>query len=214
MSSNPFEEISEEMVLAAIERAERHSHTDRSGAAVWTILQHLGLTPRSRGARQARHELQSLHDAGWLERSPRTRTGIWSLTSTGRRRLRNAKNVPALPESPQHRAWRDARTLAGQEIEQFRDDLRVAVDDAAALLQRDRAAHSDVWFELGGRLGRAAWRVGSATHCLREWQEPDDLYADVDVKREPGDEQLDPDERARLVVRRAGRRNPNQWLPG
>ena len=138
----------------------------------------------------------------------------WELTSAGRRRLQRARragSVPPLPESPQHRAWRDARTAAAQEIERFRASLRDRLDEAALLLEADEPPHSDAWFELGEALQRACRRVASASHCLYEWVEPHDLRADVDDHLDPIDEGLDPAERARRRARRAGRRNIRLW---
>jgi len=41
-------------------------------------------------------------------------------------------------------------------------------------------AFSDQWFELAERLRSDCWMLGSASHCLHEWAEPDDRYADID----------------------------------
>jgi hypothetical protein len=39
-----------------------------------------------------------------------------------------------LPESPQHRDWREARSVASGQISSFRDELRTALADTADLL--------------------------------------------------------------------------------
>jgi hypothetical protein len=70
---------------------------------------------------------------------------------------------------------------------------------------------SDAWFELAERLHRAARRLGSATHCLYEWTEPDYDRADIDDHVSPADLALDPRERQRRQARRAGRRNTRLW---
>jgi hypothetical protein len=119
--------------------------------------------------------------------------------------------VPDLPESPQHRAWRNARTAAANEIERFARSLGADLDRATRLLEADPPARSDAWFELGERVQRAAWRLASAGYCLREWSEPDDSRADVDDRVEPGDEGLDSAELARRRARRLGRRNITLW---
>lgn len=49
---------------------------------------------------------------------------------------------------------------------------------------------SDAWFSIAERLQAACWRVGSATHCLREWREPDDARVDVDDRCDAGDDML------------------------
>jgi len=69
------------------------------------------------------------------------------------------------------------------------------------LLDADPPADSDAWFQLGESLRPACRRLGSAVHCLWEWQEPDDAHADIDVNALPG---VGP-------CYRAGRRNINNW---
>jgi hypothetical protein len=139
---------------------------------------------------------------------------MWTLTTAGRRRLRAARGagrLAELPESPQHRAWRNARTAAAHEIERFGRSLSQDLAEATSLLEADPPARSDAWFELGERLGRSAWRLASAGYCLREWAEPDDARADLDDRTEPADEELDPAELARRRARRLGRRNITLW---
>ncbi len=208
---------SDELVLAAVERAARHRARDTPAVPVWSILEHLDVAPRSPAARHVRSRLGVLHAAGSLERSRRHGVPTWELTSAGRRRLHQARRAgayPQLPESPQHRAWLGARTAAAQEIERFRASLRERLDEAALLLDTEEPPHSDAWFELGEALQRACGRVGSASHCLHEWVEPHDLRADIDDHLDPIDEGLDPAERARRRARRAGRRNIRLWDDG
>jgi hypothetical protein len=128
-----------------------------------------------------------------------------------RRARRDGDGVPPLPESPQHRAWRNARTAAAEELERFRASLRERLRRAELLLDAEPPPHSDAWLELAQELQRACRRVASASHCLYEWSEPDDERPDVDQRSEPGDAELDEDERARRQARRAGRRNLRLW---
>lgn len=208
---------SDELILAAVERAGRHRARDTPAVPVWAILDHLAAPRRSQAARHVRARLGVLHAAGWLESSRSHGVPAWELTGAGRRRLqlaRRAEEVPQLPESPQHRAWLGARTAAAQEIERFRASLRERLEEAALLLDADPPPHSDAWFELGEALQRACRRLASASHCLHEWVEPHEDRADVDERREPSDEGLDPAERARRRARRAGRRNIRLWDDG
>lgn len=206
------------LVLAAIERAERHHPHDPPGVLVGHVYAHLSVAKRSASARRVRASLDALETAGSLVHSRRHGIQTWALTSSGRRRLtraRRAGSVPELPESPQHRAWRDAKTGAAQEIDHFLQRVHDALDEAMLLLDADPAAASDAWFELGERLHRDCRNLGSATYCLREWSEPDDAHADIDDQRDPSDEQYDPDERTKRRARRAGRRNIQLWdTPG
>jgi hypothetical protein len=111
------------------------------------------------------------------------------------RRLGIVRDGLTLPESGQHRRWREARTEASNRIAGFRGDLRGTLDEVIALLEADHEADSAVWFDLSERLQRVSWRLGSAIYCLREWQEPDDSAPDVDD----------------APYRRHGRRSTRDW---
>jgi hypothetical protein len=206
---------SDELVLAAIERAARHRARDMPAVPIWAIAEHLGVPRRSARARAVRSQLQRMTVAGDLRCARRRGVLTWALTGAGERRLaaaRLAGQAQPLPESPQHLAWRQARTAAACEIERFRANLAEGLREALALLDRaDGAAHSDAWLELGERLHRDARRLASASHCLYEWREPHDDRADIDERNEPGDERLDAAARERARARRVGRRNVHLW---
>ena len=205
---------SEELVLAAIERAALHRARSCAAVPTWAILEHLGLARRSADARQLRSRLALLEDGGLLERSHPHGVLSWELTPSGRRRLRRARSaggLPELPESPQHRAWRNAHTTAAQEIERLRDALRVQLHEASLLLDADPAPRSDAWLAQAEALRRSCWRVASASHCLREWPEPHDALPDIDEGLDADDGELEPKERARRRALRAGRRNVLLW---
>jgi hypothetical protein len=68
-------------------------------------------------------------------------------------------------------------------------------------------ARSDAWFGLAERLPGASNHVGAVIYCLQEWPEPDDTHPDIDDYSDPGDEELDPDERGCRRSLRTGRRN-------
>jgi hypothetical protein len=211
---SPEEPPSADAVLAAIERAARHRARETGEVPAWAITEHLDVPRRSQRARRVRAHLEALEAAGSLEPSRRHGVAMWALTRAGRGRLRAARaagRVPELPESPQHRAWRNARTAAANEIERFARRLSEDLAEATSLLEADQPARSDAWFELGERLARAAWRLASAGYCLREWDEPDDAHADLDGRVGPGDEKLDNAELARRRARRLGRRNITLW---
>jgi hypothetical protein len=210
-------------ILAAVTRAERHRAGGVCGASGapapagvpdWTILAHLDLARRSAAARAARARLQALLADGALSRSRRYGRELWRATEAGTERLEHARREwgqPPLPEAPQHREWRLARTAAAREIERFRAALGEDLQDAQRLLARDPAPHSDEWLVLAERLRARARRLGSASHCLHEWPEPDDAHADVDERREAGDAALPEHRREALRALRAGRRNVRLW---
>jgi hypothetical protein len=211
---HPADAIPDDLILAAIDRAERHRGSDVSGAPIWDIAAHLDIGRRSAAARFVRSRLAALEAAGRLERSRRHGVLVWALTSGGRQRLQRADragDVPTLPEAPQHRRWRVARTLATQEIERMREGLRSVVDETVLLLDAHPAASADAWFELSDRLRRVVRTLGSATYCLYEWAEPFDEKADIDDCSDADDEHLAEDERARQRSYRAGRRNATLW---
>jgi hypothetical protein len=203
------------LVLAAVERAQRHRAAAGAGASRREIDAHLELRPRTAAARAAHATLQRLTAQGALRRERRRGVWAWSVTASGRAWLARASRASAfaaLPESPQHRAWRDARARAASALDLLVERLRRDLRDAARLLAApEDGARSDAWFELAERLSRDAWRVGSATYCLHEWPEPPEARADVDTRREPADESLPRAERERRRARRAGRRNLALW---
>jgi hypothetical protein len=184
--SNPRKrrpEISDLLVLAAVGRAQLHRIPSGEAVPVWHVVEHLDVPRRSAAARDVRAQLVTLEGAGALASSRRHGVHVWQLTPAGRCRLTRARRrgeVPALPESPQHRRWRVARTLSSQEIERFRGELRDALEHALRLLDENRPVSSDAWFNAGERLEEACTRLWSASHCLYEWNEPTDDRADID----------------------------------
>jgi hypothetical protein len=213
-SRRPGERPSDELVLAAIERAALHDPRQIAAMPVWTILEHLALPRRSGAARHVSARLEAMETAGWLDRARRHGVPTWALTDAGARHLREARSkgdATTLPESPQHRTWRLARVAAGQELERFRASLRERLQRAEGLLDADPQPHSDAWLQLAEELQRACRRVGSASYCLREWLEPDDDLRDVDERVDPADAMLGEAELARRRAPRGGRRNIRQW---
>jgi hypothetical protein len=213
MSETTPDVIADDLILAALRRAE--CHRGYQGAPDWAVLEHLSVSSRSKKARQVRARLTELAQAGFLEKGRKYGIGQWALTAKARKRLGQMPEevMLSLPESPQHRRWRDARDAAEQDIEGFYLGLRDSVDAAADLLSMPMppGPSSDAWFEVGERLHRACRRLGSATYCLHEWEEPPEDKADPDERSEPSDAGLPVDERRRREARRAGRRTPSWW---
>jgi hypothetical protein len=72
MMSNDLEHaISESLVLAAVDRAERHRTGERTGVPIWLVLEHLEIPKRSSRARVVRARLETLGDVNALARSRR-----------------------------------------------------------------------------------------------------------------------------------------------
>jgi hypothetical protein len=183
------EEISEEQVLAAIDRARRHQRNQNSaGVLRATIKDHLGLSRDGGSTVRLRPTWDALHDAGEIEYTHRHGLELWALTRRGVQRLaraRQAGSIAPLPEAPQHRYWREARQLAGEQMERLRAELRDYLATASALLEQ-MPHDSEPWHELAPRLQARCLDLSSATHCLYEWPEPDDAVADVPPERYGG----------------------------
>jgi hypothetical protein len=194
-----------------VERAQRHRTSAHPGVPIWTILEHLDVPRRGSAARRVRRRLDALQGDGLLERTRRHSVLTWALTRAGRERLEETACAGELPESPQHRAWRNARTLAAQELERFRGQLQGQLQDAELLLVTDPPPRSDAWLALAETLRHGCRRLASAYYCLQEWAEPDEAVADVDDGSGPDDAQLEPGELARRRALRSGRRNPALW---
>lgn len=77
---------------------------------------------------------------------------------------RVGERVAPLPEAPQHRYWREARQLAGDQMECLRDELRDGLAAASALLA-NMPHDSEPWHELAARLQATCLDLSSATHC-------------------------------------------------
>ncbi len=205
-----FEPVSDEMVLAAVGRAERHREREGDGVMMSDIAEHLGFIHGSWTTRRLRPQIDAFIAAGLLVRSRRHGVVIWGLTSTGRRRVEQASGAVVLPESPQHRVWRRAQALAAERIDGVCEQASCVLEEAMDALDSE-GVRSDAWFALADRLQSACWQLGSVTYCLSEWPEPDDANPDVDDRKEPGDETIDPAELGGVRYRRGGRRNIWKW---
>jgi hypothetical protein len=176
---------SDALLLAAIDRANRHRATpEEPGVVLATIKEHLGLNRGSWTTRRLQPQFEALQTAGLIEMVRRRSRDLWRITSTGQQRLgsaRRAGETDALPEAPQHRKWREGRSAATERTPEFREELRGVLAEATGLLDApEQQISSATWFELGLRMQRATARLASATYCLNEWTEPDESNADID----------------------------------
>lgn len=221
-------ELSDVLVLAAVRRAALHrapaaARGWRAGRAseaapLHEIRAHIGIAPRSAAAAALRERLAQLEQRGLLAQAREHGVSVWSLRASAARLLASVRargEEPRLGESPQHAAWRRARRLAQVELGRLAADLRDTVERCEQMLTSlqgppARTPASDEWFALAERLRSECRRLGSAQHCLREWQEPDDEQADVDDLQDAGDERYGR-QLAAVQALRAGRRNTRLW---
>jgi hypothetical protein len=171
----------DELVLAAIDRAERHHDpTHEPGVLLATIKQHAGLDHHGWTTLRLRPQLERLQAAKHIRCFKRRGIIVWTLTDAGRQRLADAQaagELVPLPESPQHRHWREASGAAREEIDQLHADVGMLLDEATNLWQQPQPP-AQAWHDLGKRLTTACKWLASATYCLHEWPEPGDDTAD------------------------------------
>ncbi len=174
--------LADDMLLAALDRGERHRRGDlQPGVSMITVKAHAGIEHNGATTRRLRPQLDRLTAEGLLQPLRRHSINMWTLTAAGRKRLaasRSKGKLQPLPESPQHRHWRENRHAAEHEIDQLLADAETLVAEAARVLAASPQPSSDVWVDLGQRLRNALQWIGSAIYCLREWQEPDETRAD------------------------------------
>ena len=150
----PAELPSNDLILAAIERAICHRGRNEPAESLSSIKEHLGLPHNGWTTLQLRPKLDALQAAGLIEKSSRRRRDVWGLTTKGRKRADAIRADVTLPESPQHQRWSEARTAASERIAGFQADVQGTLDEAIDLLDANRGANSAAWFELGDRLPR------------------------------------------------------------
>jgi hypothetical protein len=176
----------DELILLAIDRAERHKRVrrDEPGVTVGAIAEHLRMRRNSVASRRLNPILRRLETQGPLARYalPGHSLPLWVLTERGRGEVDKAaaSGEFVLPESPQHVAWREARIGAALRISQFKDDLVVVLEQALSDLREERMAPSLEWIETGDAVRDLSRRVGFATYTLVEWEEPTDDKPDID----------------------------------
>jgi hypothetical protein len=178
------------MLLAAIERAECQVVLpgERKGARRKEVVEHLGLEWHSGNARRLKGQLEALEADGCveIERKIPHRSNI-ALTLRGHDRLQLARRqkVPeampeALPESPQHREWREARAVAEEGEDEIRSLATDVVQEAQTALLKPAADSADELMAIGDRLHRVFWRFASVVYVRQEWVEPDERSRDED----------------------------------
>ena len=170
------------LVLAAVDRAQRHRQFPEHGDPTLSeVAAHLGMAWGPHASRRLRLIVDQLTgEFGWLERSRRVSQDRWGLTDAGAQRLARAGVdgvLEELPESPQHREWREARAHAAARIEGLQSDLGEALAKLGRLLDAHDPVPSSEWLAQMEPLRELVQAVAIATYCLHELPEPDDATA-------------------------------------
>lgn len=180
---------SDELVVAAVDRAHRHRHRRDAGATLSDIAGHLGIPLGPVASRRLRPIIDRLtNERRWLAHSRRQSRDHWALTDAGVERLSRALIegiAEELPESPQHREWRAAREHAAARIDVLQSELSELLAKLDALLDAEDPPPTSDWLSLAKPLQDLTMAVGVAHYCLYERPEPDDARADRDDLTEP-----------------------------
>ena len=206
-----FEPVSDELVLAAVERAERHREREDEGVMMSDIAEHLGFVHGSWTTRRLRPQIEAFIVAGLLVRSRRHGVVVWGLTSSGRSRCEQASGAVVLPESPQHRVWRHARALAAERIDGVCEQASGVLGEAMDVLDSEVGPFGCVvrrWLSVCSR--RAGISARSRTAC-RSGRSPTTPARTLTTARSRVTRQIDPDELGGVRYRRGGRRNVWKW---
>jgi len=168
-------------MLAAIRRAESHSHSHARGASWSEIVRHLGLPQGSPRVGGIRIQVDELVATGALECSVGIGHKRWNVTAKGRRRLSRAQGQgrsPELPEAPQHRVWRTSSEEAKERIDGLAIQVQQTLTRGQQLIKGGKGTARD-WAGLSMTLRRQCAQLAWAIYCIHEWLEPDDTIADV-----------------------------------
>ncbi|MBS1881477.1 MAG: hypothetical protein JSS97_00805 [Actinobacteria bacterium] len=177
----PSGPVSEIEVLAAVARAELH---ETRGPTLGHVANHLGWRYTGAATLRLRPHLARLVAAGHLATLElprhRRRTQKWTTTTDGRGRLASAGPVE-LPESPQHRRWRQDRDVAAWALDGVRAEAAEVMDEARDLLT-DGGVHPPLTDAHVHRLIRrfeARFKaLALAIRMCEQWPEPTDAAAD------------------------------------
>jgi DNA-binding MarR family transcriptional regulator len=180
----PTRPVSETEVLAATARAELLRIGRRKGPYISDIANHLGWRYSGAATVRLRPHLTRLVAAGDLAsvEPPRykRRGQIWTTTAEGRGRLASAEPVD-LPESPQHRRWRQDRDVAAWALDGVRPRAAAVMDEAYQLLADQEGQRpltdSDV-YRLIRRFEARFKALALAIRMCERWPEPSDAAAD------------------------------------
>lgn len=184
----PFDPPSDAAILLATEREVIESQpysksSERADYAVDTrIADQLELPVNGPGSRWLPSQLKRLVDMGLMVRHTPDYPFLYMVTGEGEEfleSLREAGELPELPESPAHKQWRRSRAGCERKLPAFRQELQEALEEGRALARLGLAADAMKLLESGKRIERAFDRVASAVYVLSEWPEPVDFVLEA-----------------------------------
>ena len=180
----PSVPVSDERLLLAIGRAWDHIAPERTRLHRSQIARHLGFVHNGATTRRLRPQIEKLKRGGYLEEFCKRGARYLRPTGRGERRiaaLRRSGDQEPLPESPQHREWRQARNLADERVEEILAELDRALDQARAVRRvsiEDIDGGSKEVRAMGKRLEARFHLLAIAVYCLFEWPEPEEDACD------------------------------------
>lgn len=181
--ASSWEPPSDALILAATDRAERHSGQETPGVLLSAIAEHLGIDWSSVASRRLRPLIDRLTKAvGWLEHHHVHGLDRWAITPAGLDQLRVALDegiAGELPESPQHRAWREARARAERRLGVLHANVVAALAELETLAKASPPAPSAAWRARVEPTTKAIEQLALAIEYLHEWPEPGDREADL-----------------------------------
>ena len=193
------------LVLAAVDRADRHRSRRDLGVLLQDVAAHLDMQWGPHTSRRLRPIIDRLTDElGQLEHSRHQRRDYWQLTDAGTKALSRALLAGVgdeLPESPQHRQWRAAREHASARIEGLKNELGERLAALNALLDAPDPPPATELLAFAEPVKELIEAVAIAHYCLYERAEPDDARADERDPRQP-------------LGEFAKWRHPRMWDPG
>jgi Transcriptional regulator PadR-like family len=179
----PSGPVSELEVLAALARSELQATTRYPGLE--GIAHHLGWRFSGQATRHLRPKLDRLTAAGLVAtedpRPHEPRRQEWTITPAGRLRLAAAAPID-LPESPQHRRWRQDRDVAAWALDAARSqawDVHEEVYGLLSVREDEVPSLTDGFVKcIVRRFGESFAAFALAIRMCEQWPEPSDLSAD------------------------------------
>jgi len=177
--------LTADVVLAALARALHSGPIVDGGVWLSEVSEHLGLSWHGATSRRLQPIMTQLVDRGLVRHS--NKGSIWALTDTG---YRQAQRVTVLlPESPQHRLWRQACELATEHHPRMRQRFITAVKAACDLINAEEPAAPSSWIDCKHELEHACEALAQVAYILNR-AEPDDATPDLDSRAQPAGARL------------------------